>query len=85
MRSFIFATGKRTRDERRLEDGIEGGEDGMMHDTVAYSRLVNATLFGIADSEGAVGTMFIGTGLQLTVKLEEILFEPGLELHHVFP
>ena len=71
--------------ERRLEDGIEHGEDGMVQDTILHGRFVDASLLGIADGEGAIRLMPVGSGDQLSVQLKEVLLQIPLELLHVLP
>lgn len=54
MSPLALATREEMRDERRLEDRIEGSEDGMVHDTVADGRFVDLALLGIADAERVI-------------------------------
>ena len=71
--------------EHRLEDGIEHGEDSVVQDTILHGRFVDAPLFGITDSEGAVRLMLVGCRDQLPVQPKEVLLQIPLELLHVFP
>ena len=85
VRPLTFATGERMSNERRLEDGIEHGEDGMVQDTILHGRFVDASLLGIADGEGAIRLMPVGSGDQLSVQLKEVLLQIPLEPLHILP
>lgn len=71
--------------ERWLEDGIEHRENGMVQDAILHCCFVDAPLFRIADSEGAVRLMPIGSAHQLSVQLKEVLLQLSLKLLHVLP
>lgn len=49
MRSLANATGKRIRNESRLKNRIENCKNGVMQYSVSNLRLVNVSLFGVAD------------------------------------
>ena len=71
--------------ERRFENGIEYREDRVVQDAILYRRLVDATLFRIADGEGAIRLMLVGSRCQLPMQSKEVLLQISLKLLHVFP
>lgn len=70
VRPLIFPAGEGVGNERRLEDGVEHGKDGMMHNAVAHRCLVDAALLGIADGECAVGSVLVRLSAQLPMQQE---------------
>ncbi len=82
---FAFPAGEGMGNERRLENGVEHGEYRVVEDTVPDCSFVDAPLLGIADNEGAVRLMPVGSSHKPPVQTKKILFQLSLELLHILP
>lgn len=57
----------------------------MMQDAILYRSFVDAALLGIADGEGAVWLMPIGSSDQLPMQAKKVLLQMPLEIFHILP
>lgn len=85
MRSLALPAGERVGNECWLEERIKHGEDRMMQDAILHRCFVDAALLGIADSEGAVWLMPIGSSDQLPMQAKKVLLQMSLEIFHILP
>ncbi len=83
MRAVTDAAGKRSRNERRLENQIDDREHGVMENSVLNCCFVNMPLFGVRDIEPGVRAVPISFIFQLAVKLENIFLKLPFKSNYV--
>lgn len=72
MGAVADSAGKRSRNERLLEDRVDDEEDRMMQYPVAHERFMNMPLLRIFNVEALVGAVSVVLGDQLAMKREEV-------------
>ncbi len=72
-------------DERRLENRVQRGKDGMVQNAVPNRRFVDGALFGVADRERRVWAVPVCACGQITVKGKNMFFELRFEFLDILP
>jgi len=83
MRSFALSAGEGMRDKRRLKDGIESGEHGMMDNTIPHGSFVDVSPLWIADPKSIVWTVFVPCGTKFPVQSKDVCFDILVKFLHI--
>jgi hypothetical protein len=78
--SFVPAASVRIVDKYSLPHGLEKGDDQMVDDPVTKIRSEDFAMFGFAGNERRRRGWLISPVLQVFAQLEQVLFQPLLEL-----
>ena len=75
MRSLVDAAGIRVSDECRIEERIKPSINGMMKQTVPHGRLMDIARFRVANVEGTIRPVPVGTGIKIPMQQEDMIHE----------